>query len=232
MKIESKPSLGIVIPALNAAPAIGDTLESLRVAGEIFDLDVLVVDGGSADDTVAISRTHGARIISAAPGRGGQMAAGAASVAGDWLLFLHADTRLEGDWITAIADFVRAPENGERAGYFHLVFDDDAPAARRLERIAAWRARVFGLPYGDQGLLLSRGFYDRLGGYRTLVLMEDVDLVRRIGRQRLAALPASARTSAERYRRSGYLRRSARNVFCLALYYLGVPPRALRRLYG
>lgn len=232
MTIHSKPSLGIVIPALNAASAIGDTLESLSAAGEAFDLDLLVVDGGSADDTVAISQTHGVRAISAPPGRGGQMAAGAAAVAGDWLLFLHADTRLEGDWIAAIIDFIGAPENAERAGYFHLIFDDGAPAARRLERIAAWRARVYGLPYGDQGLLLSRALYDQIGGYRPLVLMEDVDLVRRIGRQRLAALPASARTSAERYRRSGYFPRSARNVFCLALYYLGVPPRILRRLYG
>jgi rSAM/selenodomain-associated transferase 2 len=229
---QSNPSLGIVIPALNTAPAIGGTLESLSAAGEDFDLDILVVDGGSADDTVALSQTHGARTLSVPPGRGGQMAAGAAAVAGDWLLFLHADTRLEGDWITAITDFIGAPENAERAGYFRLTLDDTAPAARRLERIVAWRARVFGLPYGDQGLLLSRALYDQLGGYRPLVLMEDVDLVRRIGRRRLVALPASARTSAERYRRGGYLQRSARNLFCLALYYLGIPPRALRRLYG
>ncbi|MCZ6590383.1 MAG: glycosyl transferase family 2, partial [Alphaproteobacteria bacterium] len=89
-----------------------------------------------------------------------------------------------------------------------------------------------GLPYGDQGLLLARELYDTLGGYRPLVLMEDVDLVRRLGRRRLVALPASARTSAERYRRSGYLVRSARNLLCLLLYRLGVPLPIVRRLYG
>lgn len=229
---EPKVSLGVVIPALNAAAAIGPTLESLGTAGAVFDADILVVDGGSTDNTIAVAEAHGARTISAPPGRGGQLAAGAAAVAGDWLLFVHADTKLEGDWAGAAADFVQTPENGGRAGYFRLTFDDSEPAARRLERIVAWRARTLGLPYGDQGLLIARALYESLDGYRPLVLMEDVDLVRRIGRRRLMALPTAAQTSAERYRRSGYLRRSARNLCCLALYYLGVPPRLLRRLYG
>ena len=228
----SKIALGIVIPALNAASTIGVTLAALGAARAAFDVDILVVDGGSTDDTIAIAQANGARAITAAPGRGGQLAAGAAAVRADWLLFVHADTRLEGDEVTAITDFVRAPENSARAGYFRLIFDDSAPAARRLERIVAWRARKFGLPYGDQGLLIARDFYDLLGGYRPLDLMEDVDLVRRIGQQQLVALPASARTSAKRYQRSGYRTRSARNLLCLALYYLGVSPRLLRRLYG
>ena len=232
MPAEVKTSLGIVIPALNAGALIGATLDSLSNAGSVFDADVLVVDGGSADDTIAQARTHGARTITVPPGRGGQLTAGAAAVTGDWLLFVHADTRLEGDWISAIADFMQAPDNAARAGYFRLTFDDNAPAARRLERIVAWRSRNFGLPYGDQGLLIARALYDGLGGYRPLGLMEDVDLARRLGRRRLVALGASARTSAERYRRSGYLVRSTRNVICLTLYYLGLPPRLLRRLYG
>lgn len=227
-----RATLGIVIPALDAAPTVGATLESLGAAGTTFDMDIVVVDGGSSDDTVAVAETQGARTIAAAPGRGGQLAAGAAEVAGDWLLFVHADTRLEGEWASVIADFMQAPENARRAGYFRLVLDDTARAARRLERTVAWRARLLGLPYGDQGLLLSRQLYDAVGGYRPLQLMEDVDLVRRIGRWRLAALPAAAHTSAARYRRSGYITRSARNLVCLTLYFLGVPPRALRRLYG
>ncbi|MCZ6591733.1 MAG: TIGR04283 family arsenosugar biosynthesis glycosyltransferase [Alphaproteobacteria bacterium] len=232
MAPEAKISLGIVVPALNAVSEIGATLEALRAAGPRFDVDFLVVDGGSTDGTIAAAQTGGARTITAPPGRGGQLAAGAASVAGDWLLFVHADTRLEGDWVSAVGDFMRTTENTAHAGYFRLVFDDAAPAARRLERIVAWRARVLGLPYGDQGLLLARDLYDTLGGYRPLVLMEDVDLVRRLGRRRLVALPASARTSAERYRRSGYLVRSARNLLCLLLYRLGIPLPIVRRLYG
>lgn len=208
------------------------TLEALSAAGAAFDVDMLVVDGGSSDDTVSVAETQGARTITTPPGRGGQLAAGAADVAGDWLLFVHADTRLEGEWASAIADFMQAPESARRAGYFRLVLDDTARAARRLERIVAWRARLLGLPYGDQGLLLSRELYDAVGGFRPLELMEDVDLARRIGRRRLVALPAMARTSAARYRRSGYFVRSARNILCLTLYFLGVPARILRRIYG
>lgn len=228
----ARPVLGVVIPALNAGSAIGRTIEVLKAAGAAFDVDVLVVDGGSTDNTIAVVQAGGARTITAPPGRGGQLAAGAAAVAGDWLLFVHADTVLEGDWVSAVADFVQQPENARRAGYFRLTFDDTVSAARRLEWIVAWRAHVLGLPYGDQGLLLSRELYDAVGGFRPLALMEDVDLVRRIGRRRLVALPASARTSAERYRRSGYLARSARNLVCLTLYFLGVPARVLRRIYG
>jgi rSAM/selenodomain-associated transferase 2 len=229
---DAKPALGIVIPALNASHRIGATLEALSTGRAQFQLDIVVADGGSADDTVVVAKTNGVRAITTPPGRGGQLAAGAAAVAGDWLLFVHADTQLADDWVSAAAGFVQRPKNVQRAGYFRLVFDDTAPAARRLERIVAWRARRLGLPYGDQGLLLSRDLYDALGGFKSLPLMEDVDLVRRIGRRRLVALPASARTSAERYRHSGYLRRSARNFMCLLLYYVGVPPRAIRRLYG
>ena len=101
-----------------------------------------------------------------------------------------------------------------------------------LSSLANWRARKLGLPYGDQGLLISRGFYDALGGYRPLVLMEDVEFVRRIGRRRLVGLDAVALTSAARYRRGGYLARPLRNAACLGLYFLGLPPPLIARLYG
>jgi hypothetical protein len=120
----------------------------------------------------------------------------------------------------------------EFAATFTLAFDDASPAARRLERIVDWRARRLGLPYGDQGLLLSRALYDRVGGFRPLPLMEDVDLVRRIGRRRIRLLAARAVTSAERYRRDGWIVRPARNLGCLSLYFLGVPPALLAKLYG
>jgi hypothetical protein len=88
------------------------------------------------------------------------------------------------------------------------------------------------LPYGDQGLLISRRLYDAVGGYRPMPLMEDVDLVRRLGRARLHPLGASMLASARRYRRDGYWRRPLRNLCCLALYFAGVPPRVIARMYG
>lgn len=221
--------LTIVVPALNAASALGATLDA---CAEAADAEVLVVDGGSRDATRDVARGRGARVLESAPGRGRQLALGAAAARGNWLLFLHADTRPAPGWPDAIGAFVATPGAAGRAGYFAFALDDPSPEARRLERLVAWRCRALALPYGDQGLLISRALYDAAGGFRPLPLMEDVDLVRRLGRRRLAALPVRAVTSAERWRREGWRRRSARNLACLSLWFLGVPPGALKRFYG
>ena len=109
---------------------------------------------------------------------------------------------------------------------------DGSFGARWLETLVALRCRLLRLPYGDQGFLISRDFYHRLGGFKEIPLMEDVDFVRRAGRRRMAALDTEATTSASRYLDEGYLMRPMRNLLCLTLYFLGVPPRALAKLYG
>ena len=223
--------LAVVIPALDAAAALPATLEAVMDAQAVAPC-VTVVDGGSRDATCRIAREHGADVLEAPRGRGSQLAAGAAAARGDWLLFLHADTRLPPGWDTLVAAFAADPGNAERAAVFALRFDDPAPAARRVEWVAAWRARLLGLPYGDQGLLIARSFHDVLGGYAPLPIMEDVDLVRRIGRRRIVTLPDHVVTSAARYRRSGYTARMLRNLACLTLYFCGVSPQRIARLYG
>lgn len=216
--------LTIVIPALNASATLGPCLASLDGAEEI-----ILVDGGSSDDSAEIARRAGANVMTATRGRGAQLRAGGESASGDWLLFLHADTRLGAGWRTAVAAHIdSAPD---KAGYFNLVLDDPAWQARLIERGVALRVRLLSLPYGDQGLLISRDLYSQLGGFRPLALMEDVDLARRIGRHRLRLLDATALTSADRWRRDGWLRRTVRNFACLALYALGVSPARLARLY-
>ena len=223
--------LSVVIPTLDADRTLAATLDSLELQLVGMGYEVIVADGASADASLVIAQAKGARLVSAARGRGVQLRAGAWAARGDWLLFVHADTVLGEGWRTEAAAFMASSENARRAGVFRLSFDDGAPAARRLEKMAAWRARTFGLPYGDQGLLIGRDFYDSLGGFRPLPLMEDVDIARRIGRRRFVHFKARAHTSAKRYRRSGYMRRSARNLACLALFLLGVKPRFLVRLY-
>jgi rSAM/selenodomain-associated transferase 2 len=226
-------TLSVVIPTRDAAASLPGCLAALeegRRAG--FVCEVIVVDGGSRDGTPAQAVALGARLVAAPPGRGAQLAAGAQAATGDWLLLLHADTRLPAGWPAVVAAFLAAPGNAAAAGYFALRLDDDGWKPRLLERGVALRCRWLGLPYGDQGLLLAAGFYRVLGGFRPLPLMEDVDLARRIGRRRLIALDATATTSASRYRRDGYFRRVLRNLTCLALYYLGVPPRLILRLYA
>ena len=218
--------LSVVIPTLNAARALPATVDAL---GGVAD-EVVVADGGSADDTAAIAVGLGARIVTTPRGRGAQLAAGVAAARGDWLLLLHADTRMDPAWAEVAQRHMRVC--AEKAGYFRFALDSADARARRLERWVAWRCRVFALPYGDQGLLLPRALLDELGGIRPLPLMEDVDLVRRLGRGRLVALEAAAITSATRWERDGWYRRSVRNLCCLTLYCAGVPPRLIARIYS
>jgi rSAM/selenodomain-associated transferase 2 len=224
---EARVTLSVVIPTLNAAATLSATLASLRGADE-----VIVSDGGSSDGTRDVAGRSGARIVESSSGRGRQLATGADEATGDWLLFLHADTALEPNWRGAVNRYIANPANQSRAAAFRFALDDGSAPARRLERMVAWRTNALALPYGDQGLLIKRDFYRSLGGFRALPLMEDVDLVRRIGRRRLVILPISARTSAARWQAQGWATRSLRNVACLLLYFIGVPPRLLYRLYG
>ncbi len=234
--------LTIVIPTFNANAHLPGALRALAAPPEnpaasplsgadAVPAEIIVADGGSSDGTPELAVAGGARLIKSPRGRGAQLEAGAHAARGDWLLFLHADTRLGDGWRAAVAAFAADPANAKRAAYFGFALDDGKPAARRLEAMVAWRCRTLALPYGDQGLLIAREFYEELGRYRDWPLMEDVEFVRRIGRERLVALPIAAVTSAQRYRRSGYVAQSLRNLVLLSLFFLGVPPRALARLY-
>jgi len=217
--------LSVVIPTLEAGAVLDATLAIL--AGQVGE--IIVADAGSIDATQAIARSHGARVILAARGRGGQIAAGIAAATGEWLLVLHADTRLQPGWQAALATAMR--QSG-RAAYFRFALDDASRPARRLEWAVGLRCRLFALPYGDQGLLIARNLLDAVGGVRPMPLMEDVDLVLRIGRRRLTRLPVAAVTSAERWRRGGWWRTSARNVMCLGLWFAGASPERIRRIYA
>lgn len=225
--------LSIVIPTYNAAGALRRSLPPLASLEAVGLLqEVILADGGSGDAIAEIAEHSGAVLVKAPKGRGSQLAAGAAAARGNWILFLHADTALAPGWENEVRTFIARPENVGKAAYFGFRLDDAAPGARLLEAIVALRCRLLGLPYGDQGLLIARDHYLRLGGYRNIPLMEDVDMVRRIGRRRLSVLPGTATTSATRYRRGGYVWRPLRNLFCLTLYFLRVPPRVILRFYG
>jgi len=222
--------ISIVIPTLEAAPALpaclGALLEGVP-AGLVRE--VIVSDGGSTDATRAIAEAAGAVIVTGPPSRGGQLRRGAAAAQGDWLLFLHADTVLPAGWSGA----VRARMGAGGPAAFRLGFDAAGLAPRLVAGWANLRTRALNLPYGDQALLIPRAAYDAAGGYPDIPLMEDVALARALRRQGqgVALLSLRVTTSAARYRREGWLRRGARNLWCLAQYLGGADPERIAARY-
>ncbi len=221
------PLISIVVPVLDDANAVG------RLLGHVAprpDVEMLIVDAGYdvALDRLVLDRPD-VRVIRAPAGRGPQMNAGAAIATGHWIWFLHADSTPSPGALDAIAG-TPEPIIG---GWFQFALDSAAWQARLLERAVAWRVRVFRLPYGDQGIFVLRETFEALSGYPAQALMEDVAFVRRLVRAGpVRAVPLPLVTSARRWERDGWLRRSARNVLLLALYFAGVSPARLAGWYA
>jgi rSAM/selenodomain-associated transferase 2 len=228
--------ISVIIPTLNADAGLAQTLAAL-VPGALDGLirEVIVVDGGSRDRTAEIADEAGVTLVTRGGGRGCQLAAGAARARFPWLLFLHADTVLDPGWQREATAFMEAIDTGKRppaAAAFRFALDDAGLRPRLLERLVALRCTLLRLPYGDQGLLMPKALYGDIGGYPAHPLMEDVGLVLRLGRRRVSLLRTRAVTSAVRYRRDGYARRSLRNLACLTLFFLRAPHRLIARVYG
>ena len=226
----------VVIPTLNAEQSLAAALTALVPAAvEGVVRQVIVVDGGSTDRTLQIAEDAGAEIVRAKRGRGHQLIAGRQQARFSWLLFLHADTVLDGGWEREAATFIERVEIGQRpvtAAAFRFALDDLGVLPRLIETGVGLRCALLRLPYGDQGLLVPARLYDDIGGYKPMPLMEDVDILRRLGRSRTLILRTAAVTSAVKFKRDGYLRRVVCNLSCLALFYLRAPMPMIERLYG
>ena len=228
LKAKMAAPISVIIPTLNSAPKLQRCLGAL---GEgIMDgllTEVIFADGGSSDDTEQIAQEVGVTFLPTPTGRGNQMAAAARVARGDWLLFLHCDSVLGRDWQDAV---IRNLSNPEQAAYFKLQFDESTFPARTVARWANFRSRWFGLPYGDQGLLISQRLYKRVGGFPDIPLMEDVAIAKKL-RGKLTALPANIETSADKYRRDGWMKRSFINFGVLFRYFAGTDPNKLATKY-
>jgi rSAM/selenodomain-associated transferase 2/rSAM/selenodomain-associated transferase 1 len=228
VKVEdAKETVSVVIPALNEARAIVSTLTSL---GQNDSLEILVVDGGSADATAEVAQKAGAVVFRSKAGRARQMNAGAAKAGGAVLLFLHADTILPADWSSEVLRILKDPKVA--AGAFAFRVAENFRGKRMLERSVNWRARRLQLPYGDQGLFLRRSLFEEVGGFANLPIMEDYELVRRLRRHgKVVTSSFPATTSGRRWKQLGWLRVTLKNQLMIAGFRLGVAPETLARFY-
>ena len=214
-------------------PVLNDTDAAERLLGQIGpdpQVEVIIVDGGldSALERVAGTRP-GSRLLRTSAGRARQMNAGAREASGDWILFLHADSQLPSGWREAMAA-IPADAVG---GWFRFALDDAAWQARVIERLVRLRVRLIRLPYGDQGMFVRRAVFHEMGGFADLPFLEDVEFARRlVGAGPMAEVALPLGTSARRWRRDGWFRRSTRNTLIASPYFAGISPARLARWYG
>lgn len=220
--------ISVVVPTLDAEQSLPGCLTALMeglTAGLIREL--VVSDGGSHDATLEIAEEAGAIILTGPPSRGGQLRRGVQATRGSWVLILHADTELAPGWAATVADHI---SKSRSPAHFRLRFRASGLFPAWVAGWANLRSALFALPYGDQGFLIQRRDYDRCGGYPDQPLMEDVALVRAIDAP-IVRLAADAVTNAERYQRSGWLRRGARNLWTFLRYMTGADPVRLAATY-
>jgi len=217
--------LSVILPTLNEEERLKPTLNSIKC----FVDEIVISDGGSIDGTVGYAKSVGASVIIFEKGRGSQLKLGAEVAKGDWLLFLHADTVLADGWFVEATKFMNLGLN--KAGVFKFSMDDPRWLARVIEEIVLLRNKLLAMPFGDQGILISRSFYKELGGFKSIPIFEDVDFIRRIGRRRLVFFNSRAATSARRYHKNRLFFQPFKNLLLFILYYLGVSPHFLVRLY-
>jgi rSAM/selenodomain-associated transferase 2 len=222
-------AISVVIPVLNEASRLRDLIAALHEEPE--RPEIVVVDGGSEDDSRSVAEAMGTRVLVAARGRGQQLAAGAAAARGETLLFLHADTRYPAG---ALASMQRALANCPTApgGNFRLLFDGGRRFDRWLERFYCW-IRGHGLYYGDSGIFIRRRWYRRLGGFRPIPVMEDYDLVRRMEAEGTTVCVQSPPlvTSSRRFQGRHPVAIFLGWVRIHLLFHLGVAPARLAHLY-
>lgn len=222
-----RPLVSVVIPTLNEADTIGDTLD--RVLREEA-AECLVADGGSQDNTCAMARQKGARVLDVPGGRAAQQNAGAAEAGGRLLLFLHADTLPPDGYAERIRQALERPF--VVAGAFRFKTDGAGPGMRWVERVTNLRSRLLQCPYGDQGLFLEARVFHEMGGFAPMPILEDFELVRRLRRRgTVLTLPYPAITSAKRWRQLGMVRTTVINQVMILGFLCGVPVQTLQRLY-
>ena len=219
--------VSIIIPVLNEAAIIKQTLGELK---QHPDIEIVIVDGGSQDDTAAIAQQAAKVITVVGKDRAGQMNAGAKLAQSNILLFLHADTRLPSNFIELISKTLKQPNT--IAGAFELAIDATGLSLRLIEMLVKVRSRLFSLPYGDQGIFISKQSFIELGEFADLAIMEDFEFIKRVQKKgKIAIAPATVTTSGRRWQKLGVWQTTLINQLVIAGYYLGISPTKLGKFY-
>ncbi|MDJ0596952.1 MAG: TIGR04283 family arsenosugar biosynthesis glycosyltransferase [Pleurocapsa sp. MO_226.B13] len=223
----TKYLISIIIPVLNEAAIIKSTLDRLQ---DNANLEVIVVDGGSQDNTVIIVREMGVKVITASGGRSAQMNAGAKIAQGDILLFLHGDSKLPPEFFSLTLKTLKQPK--AIAGAFELAIEGEARSLRWIELLVKMRSHLFSLPYGDQGIFITKQAFAEVGGFPNLPIMEDFELIQRLKKKgNIAIAPAAVTTSGRRWQKLGVWKTTLINQLIIAGYYLGISPTKLSKFY-
>ena len=227
----SSLTISVIIPVLNEARGINGVIAHLRSQAALDTVEIIVVDGDPAGSTIKAVSHPGIITAIAEKGRGSQMNCGAIRATCDILLFLHADTFLPANACACIRKCMAF--DGHVGGAFDLGIDSEQKVFRVTERYVAWRTRFTRLPFGDQAIFFRRDYFERIGGYRDIPIMEDVDLLRRVRRRgdAICIIPEKVRTSARRWEKDGIFFGTMRNWMLQALYCCGVPPKRLAKFY-
>jgi rSAM/selenodomain-associated transferase 2 len=223
----------VIVPVLHESHRINHLINHLRrLEAHHQGCEIIVVDGSSTRDTVDAVHSNQVITITAETGRARQMNAGATVAHGEVLIFLHVDTELPDDAFTKIDSVMKQPQYV--GGAFELGITSDRFLYRVLESWVSLRCRLTRIPYGDQAIFIQRNYFEKLGGYSEIPIMEDVELMRRIraAGDKIYIIPDRVMTSPRRWQQEGFIYVNMRNTALLLLYYLGVSPAKLIRFYN
>lgn len=225
------PLVSVIIPVFHEASIINKLIGHIRAVASGCPIEILVVDGDPSGGTIGAIQDVAVKTAISKKGRGNQLNHGASLANGDILLFLHADTRLP----LGAFDQIKAVLKTRKmtAGAFRLSIDSHRPVFRIIEKGVFFRSHYLGLPYGDQGFFIGRQDFQALGGFRDIPVMEDVEIVQRFKKHqgRIVILDSSVMSSARRWEKEGISYCTLRNWFLIVLFFLGVPPEKLQKLY-
>ncbi|MEN6463924.1 MAG: TIGR04283 family arsenosugar biosynthesis glycosyltransferase [Syntrophaceae bacterium] len=225
------PRFSVIIPVIHEEALINSTIGHVGTVRADVSTEIIVVDGDPEGTTIGVIRDRSVKTAVSEKGRGNQMNRGAALARGDILIFLHVDTRLPAgafDLIEAASGDPACP-----AGAFDLAIASDRLVYRMLAKVASRRSRLTRIPYGDQALFFRREYFNSIGGFADIPLMEDVEIMRRLKKSgtRIAVIDRPVTTSARRWEKEGVIKCTLRNWLLATLYLSGASPQRLSKFY-